>query len=164
MADYDMDLQYQEGRANVVADALSRKRVSLNALVSCPRLRQEIEDMGIDIVQRGSVFAYLGAMQAKPSLLEDISVAQMFDKRTQKLKKKVIEGKLLEFRIDESGMLRKGAKYLMPNKVPELKTRILQEAHNTPYSVHPGASKMYQDTRQLYCWLGMKKDIAKYVE
>ena len=79
MADYDMDLQYQEGHINVVADALSRKRVSLNMLVSCPKLRQEIEDMGIDIMKSGSVLAYLGAMLVKPSLLEDIAVAQMFD-------------------------------------------------------------------------------------
>ena len=81
MADYDMDLQYQEGRTNVVAETLSRKRVALNMLITCPRLRQEIEDLGIDIVQWGSVLAYLGAMQARPSLLEDIAVPQTFDPR-----------------------------------------------------------------------------------
>ncbi|KAD4180427.1 hypothetical protein E3N88_29018 [Mikania micrantha] len=42
-------------------------------------------------------------------------------------------------------------------------TLILDEAHKTRYSVHPGADKMYQDLRSFYWWPGMKKDIATYV-
>ena len=40
---------------------------------------------------------------------------------------------------------------------------ILDEAHTTPYSIHPGATKMYQDLRSLYWWSGMKQDVVKYV-
>ncbi|GJR94269.1 putative reverse transcriptase domain-containing protein [Tanacetum coccineum] len=35
--------------------------------------------------------------------------------------------------------------------------------HNSKYSVHPGANKMYYDLRDMYWWSGMKKDIAVYV-
>ncbi|GKD49191.1 putative reverse transcriptase domain-containing protein [Tanacetum coccineum] len=39
----------------------------------------------------------------------------------------------------------------------------MNEAHATKYSVHPRADKMYYDLRDLYWWLGMRKDIALYV-
>ncbi|GJX29954.1 putative reverse transcriptase domain-containing protein [Tanacetum coccineum] len=42
-------------------------------------------------------------------------------------------------------------------------TLIMNEAHTTKYSVHPGADKMYYDLRDLYWWPEMKKDIALYV-
>ncbi|GJY89699.1 putative reverse transcriptase domain-containing protein [Tanacetum coccineum] len=44
----------------------------------------------------------------------------------------------------------------------EVKTLIIDEAHKSKYSVHPGADKMYYDLRDRYWWPGMKKDIAEY--
>nr|GEW78430.1 hypothetical protein [Tanacetum cinerariifolium] len=41
---------------------------------------------------------------------------------------------------------------------------IMEEAHKSKYSVHPGDNKMYYDLRDGYWWPGMKKDIAKYKE
>nr|GEU45171.1 hypothetical protein [Tanacetum cinerariifolium] len=43
-----------------------------------------------------------------------------------------------------------------------LRTLIMNEAHATRYSIHPGADKMYYDLRGLYWWPRMKKDIAIY--
>ncbi|GJZ08959.1 putative reverse transcriptase domain-containing protein [Tanacetum coccineum] len=40
---------------------------------------------------------------------------------------------------------------------------IMDEAHKSKYSVHPGADKMYHDLRDMYWWPGMKRDIATYV-
>ncbi|GKE57236.1 putative reverse transcriptase domain-containing protein [Tanacetum coccineum] len=40
---------------------------------------------------------------------------------------------------------------------------ILDEAHKSRYSVHPGADKMYYDLRDMYWWPGMKRDIVTYV-
>ncbi|GJT18309.1 putative reverse transcriptase domain-containing protein [Tanacetum coccineum] len=45
----------------------------------------------------------------------------------------------------------------------DMRTLILDEAHKSKYSVYLGAYKMYYDLRDMYCWLGMKKDIALYV-
>jgi hypothetical protein len=39
----------------------------------------------------------------------------------------------------------------------------MNEAHNSMYSIHPGTDKMYYDLRELYWWLGMKKDVAEFV-
>lgn len=40
---------------------------------------------------------------------------------------------------------------------------ILKEAHSSPYSVHPGSTKMYKDLKQSNWWMNMKKNVAEYV-
>jgi len=47
--------------------------------------------------------------------------------------------------------------------VPELKKRILDEGHRSSLSIHPGATKMYQDLKRLFWWPGMKKDITEFM-
>ncbi|GJV97660.1 putative reverse transcriptase domain-containing protein [Tanacetum coccineum] len=47
--------------------------------------------------------------------------------------------------------------------VGDVRITIMDEAHNSKYSVHPGADKMYCDLRDMYWWPGMKRDIATYV-
>ena len=47
--------------------------------------------------------------------------------------------------------------------VGELRNHILAEAHNSRYSIHPGATKMYHDLREVYLWNGMNRDIADFV-
>jgi len=47
--------------------------------------------------------------------------------------------------------------------VPELKKRILEEGQISSLSIHPGATKMYQDLKKLFWWPGMKKDIDEFV-
>ncbi|GJU43980.1 putative reverse transcriptase domain-containing protein [Tanacetum coccineum] len=44
-----------------------------------------------------------------------------------------------------------------------VRTIIMDEAHKTRYSVHPGADKMYHDLQDMYWWPRMKSDIAIYV-
>nr|GEW88412.1 putative reverse transcriptase domain-containing protein [Tanacetum cinerariifolium] len=51
---------------------------------------------------------------------------------------------------------------LVAQKEGEVRTLIMDEAHKSKYSVHPGANKMYYDLRNRYWWPGMKKDIAEY--
>ncbi|GAA0164745.1 hypothetical protein LIER_20305 [Lithospermum erythrorhizon] len=41
--------------------------------------------------------------------------------------------------------------------------RILEEAHHTVYTAHPGSTKMYQDMKLVYWRRNMKNDIAKFV-
>ena len=45
-----------------------------------------------------------------------------------------------------------------------LQDMILEEAHKSKYSIHPGSDKMYNDLRGNYWWPGMKRSIAQYVE
>ncbi|WVZ52577.1 LOW QUALITY PROTEIN: hypothetical protein U9M48_003625 [Paspalum notatum var. saurae] len=45
----------------------------------------------------------------------------------------------------------------------ELKKRILDEAHTSMFTMHPGSNKMYQDLKQKFWWIRMKREIATYV-
>ena len=45
----------------------------------------------------------------------------------------------------------------------ELRKQILDEAHLSRLSIHPGSNKMYQDLKQKFWWTRMKREIAKYV-
>ena len=50
----------------------------------------------------------------------------------------------------------------MPND-PELRKEILDEAHLSKYTVHPGGTKMFKDLQRKYWWNGMKREVAAYV-
>ena len=67
-----------------------------------------------------------------------------------------------DFSISETGLLRFQGRICVPAD-DSIRREILDEAHTTPYSIHPGATKMYQDLRSLYWWSGMKRDVAEYV-
>jgi hypothetical protein len=53
--------------------------------------------------------------------------------------------------------------WLVVPKVLELRQLILDEAHNTRFSIHLGSNKMYQDLKQRFWWTKMKIEIARYV-
>ena len=46
----------------------------------------------------------------------------------------------------------------------DLKFQLLEEQHQTTYSIHPGATKMYHDLKKRYWWPGMKRNMIGYVE
>ena len=50
----------------------------------------------------------------------------------------------------------------MPNDL-EIRKLILQEAHDSPYSIHPGNTNLYLDLEERFWWTGMNKDIVEYV-
>jgi hypothetical protein len=50
----------------------------------------------------------------------------------------------------------------VPN-IKELKDKILREAHESAYYLHPGGNMMYHDLKATYWWYGMKRDVAEYV-
>jgi hypothetical protein len=52
---------------------------------------------------------------------------------------------------------------LVVTKNRDLKKKILDEAHLSKLSMHPGSTKMYHDLKPLYWWTMMKREIAKYV-
>ena len=51
----------------------------------------------------------------------------------------------------------------MVPKDRDLRNQILDEAHSSKLSIHPGCSKMYQDLKTHFWWTKMKKEITAYV-
>jgi hypothetical protein len=66
------------------------------------------------------------------------------------------------FRQDSKGILWFGDRLVVPKNL-ELRNKILDEAHLSKFSMHPGSNKMYHDLRSLYWWTRMKREIAKYI-
>nr|GFC83987.1 retrotransposon protein, putative, Ty3-gypsy subclass [Tanacetum cinerariifolium] len=52
---------------------------------------------------------------------------------------------------------------VVPNDV-SLREALLTEAHSSPFSIHPGSTKMYHDFKQHFWWSGMKQDVATLAE
>ena len=73
-----------------------------------------------------------------------------------------MRGEAKEAVLDSDGVLRIGGRICVP-KTGDLIRLILEEAHCSRYSIHPGAAKMYHDLSQHYWWCGMKRDITDFV-
>ena len=101
-------------------------------------------------------------MLIQSSLMERVRAAQQHDRLLQEARKRVGDGKPREFSIGENDLVRFRGRLCVPQK-SEVKMDILREAHKTPYTVHPGETKMYRDLKQNFWWKRMKVDVSKYV-
>ncbi|XP_060170597.1 uncharacterized protein LOC132601535 [Lycium barbarum] len=90
-------------------------------------------------------------MVAQSSLVGQVKACQYEDPHLAKIRDRVQNGGVKSFSIDGKGVLRCHGRLCIP-MVGDVKQLILQDAHSSRYSIHPGASKMYQDLRGLYCW------------
>ncbi|KAL5547118.1 hypothetical protein UlMin_006805 [Ulmus minor] len=79
--------------------------------------------------------------------------AQELDPALDRIREEVKEGKNTEFSPSSDGILNFRGRVCVPDDL-ELRTQILTEAHATPYSVHPGATKMYKDLKEKFWWSG----------
>ncbi|KAF5808044.1 putative nucleotidyltransferase, Ribonuclease H [Helianthus annuus] len=137
--DYDCESRYHPGKANVVADALSRKE---RTKLYCVRVQSDVQ-------ARSDI-------QARISQAQHACVSQD------------LMGKELPYHIKPDLVLKDDGSYYFMDRlwVPsqdDLRTLLMDEAHKSCYSIHPGSDKMYKDLRTRYWWPGMKKDIALYI-
>jgi hypothetical protein len=95
-------------------------------------------------------------------MLEDrIRKAQRLDAETIGLAEKANKEQIPGLRTDEKGTLWLRNRLCVPSG--EVREILLDEAHNSAYSIHPGSTKMYLDLKTRYWWRGMKKEIAQHV-
>nr|GEX59782.1 putative reverse transcriptase domain-containing protein [Tanacetum cinerariifolium] len=137
LSDYDCVIRYHPGKANVVADALSRKdkepiRVCALAVTVHNNLPEQIRNAQVEACNEENIGAegFLG------------------------------KGEPFKVRSDGTKCL-KGRVWLL--LFGGLRDLIMLESHKSKYSIHPGSDKMYHDLKKLYWWPNMKADIATYV-
>ena len=146
LEDYDFDLQYNPRKADVVADALSKKPASLVSLA---------------IDKWRTVEVTLCNLTVHSTLLTQVVDAQQDDEETGVLRTKFLSGEASEgWRIHADQSIRFQGKLFVPIACRE---EILREFHHSPLAVHPGGTKMYHDLRRQFWWPGMKKDVAIFV-
>ncbi|GJW54644.1 putative reverse transcriptase domain-containing protein [Tanacetum coccineum] len=144
LSDYDCDIHYHPGKANVVAYALSLKE-----RIEPLWVRALVMTIGLDLPKQ-ILEAQIEAL--KPENLENEDVGGMIRKDIPKEK--------LEPRAD--GTLCLNGRSWLPC-YSDLRSVIMHESHKSKYSIHPGSEKIYQDMKKLYWWPNMKADIATYV-
>jgi hypothetical protein len=142
--DYDLGINYHPGMANVVADALNRRSHVSQLVVDSMlfELCEEFEKLNQRIVANTEAMK----MEVGSNLLQEIQNGQVEDEKIQEIKHNIKEEKSPSFLEDEEGVLWYKGRICVPN-IKELKDKILREAHESTYSIHPGENKMYHDLK-----------------
>jgi hypothetical protein len=158
--DYDLGINYHPGKASVVADALSRRsHVSQLAVDSMLfELCEEFDKLNLRIIANIEAIE----MEVGSSLLQEIQRGQLEDEKVQEIKCNIKEEKSPGFSEDDESVLWYKGRICVPN-IKELMDKILREAHESAYSIHPIGNKMYHDLKATYWWYGIKRDVAEYV-
>ncbi|WVZ85115.1 hypothetical protein U9M48_032069 [Paspalum notatum var. saurae] len=158
--DYELEIHYHPRKANVVADALSRKSYCnlLTGEELSAELCAEMEQLRLDFVTNEQ----LNELRVRCTLEDQIRQAQKDCPSIAELKVGMEKGLLSDFRIDDRGAIWLKERLCVPLD-EGIRESILTEAHCTKYSIHPGSTKMYQDLKKLFWWRRMKRDIATFV-
>ncbi|KAF5779194.1 putative nucleotidyltransferase, Ribonuclease H [Helianthus annuus] len=136
--DYDCEIKYHPGKANIVADALSRK-------------------------ERGKTLRVRALeMTIRTNLTARIRDAQQEALKGENRKAEYLRGALKYMAPNEEGALYFKKRIWVP-LYGGIREVILNEAHKSRYSIHPGSDKMYQDLKEYYWWPRLKSDVAVYV-
>ncbi|WVZ76393.1 hypothetical protein U9M48_024370 [Paspalum notatum var. saurae] len=158
--DYDLEVHYHPGKANVVADALSRK-AHCNFIEAHPTVRVLCCEIG-NIEMPTALEAELYNLVLEPTIKDQIIAAQKQDKGMSHIRDEINDKKKACFKLDEEGVLWFKNRLVVPKDM-ELRKKILDEAHTSMFTLHPSSNKMYQDLKQKFWWTRMKREIAKYV-
>ncbi|GJW77016.1 putative reverse transcriptase domain-containing protein [Tanacetum coccineum] len=139
LSDYDCELHYHPGKANVVADVLSRK--------SRPKpLQVRVLVMTICL-----------------NLPARILNAQVEARKEENYRTEDLRGMINNMEPRADGTLCLKNRSWIPS-FGGLRALIMHESHKSKYLIHPGSDKMYQDLKKLYWWPNMKAEIATYAE
>jgi RNase H-like domain found in reverse transcriptase/Reverse transcriptase (RNA-dependent DNA polymerase)/Integrase zinc binding domain/Chromo (CHRromatin Organisation MOdifier) domain/Retroviral aspartyl protease/Integrase core domain len=159
ISEFDFDIEYIEGKTNVVADGLSRRAdhvhhsSELLALLRSGVAAAEPRSPSVTVANH--------RINAVTTLLADIREA---------IKKDPVYSRALVARRTRSDPVQvrggylyyKGDRPYIPNDT-DLRTRLMQECHDTPISGHLGKDKTIEQVKRRVYWPGMDADITRYV-
>ena len=137
LLEFDYEIQYRQGKENVVADALSR-------VEGAEVLHMALSVLECDLMQ-----------QIKQAYATDGAVKELIDE----LKSKPFSKKHFSWSQD---ILRRKSKIVVPMD-PVIRNKILQWLHCSGVGGHSGRDVTYQRVKNIFYWKGMIKDIQQYI-
>ena len=155
LKNYDMNVHYHLGKANVVADALIRMSMGSTSHIEDEKneLAKEIHRLAKLVVRL--VESISGAISVHPSyessLVVEFKNGLHLVPLLMVLKDSVLIKMNESFAFGGNGIHRYQDR-LCVQDVGHLQTRIVAEAHGSRYSIHPGCTKMYHDLKKTYWW------------
>jgi len=162
LKDYDFELLYHLGKANVVVDALSRNTVhTAHLMIKEVELLEKFRDMKLQ-VELGSEFIGCNTLTISSDFLTSIRERKLLDASLNKIRERLGSNEARDFALGDDSILRFQGIVCIPNDA-EVKWLILEEGHKSRLSLHPGMTKMYKDMKETFWWQGMKKDVAQFV-
>jgi hypothetical protein len=122
------------GKANVVANALSRKS-QVNMMIAHPmpyELAKEFDRLSLEFLNnmRGVI------VELQPTLEQEIKEAQKNDEKIDVIRLLILEGRGKDFWEDAESVVWFKDRLCVSN-VQSIRELILKEAHETAYSIHP---------------------------
>jgi len=156
LKDFDFDLKYHPRKANVVADALSRKALAqVEVSMHTCGLYEKVQELNLTVTEIGEGIM-LQKLEISCDLRSRIVQAQSLDANLQR---RIGHP---EFSMASDGPILFEGRICVPDD-SKLKRLVLEEAHKSNFLIHPSATKMYQDLKKNYWWPGMKTEIAEFV-
>ena len=164
LEDFDFSLQYLPGKANVVADAFSRKSRSI--LLGLMAYEWKMYDYISEFhpcFDGDEPKACFYTLVAQPTVLLRVIEAKRSDKKLEGTRSQVVAGDAPEgWSIHANGGIYFLNRLFVPDDA-QLREEVMREAHHSRFTVHPGETKMYHDLRRQFWWHGMKRDVASFV-
>nr|GEX40456.1 hypothetical protein [Tanacetum cinerariifolium] len=138
LSNYDCEIRYQPKKANMMADALSRKEHNKPL-----RVRALVLTIVLNLPMQ-------------------ILNAQAAARKEENYGAEALCGMIKKLEPRADGTLCLNRRSWIPC-FGDLRTLIMHKSHKSKYLIHPGSDKMYQDLKKLYWWPNMKAEIASYV-
>jgi hypothetical protein len=158
--DYELEIHYHTCKANVVADALSRKS-KVNMMVT--RLMPYELAKKLNRLSLGFLNSTQGVtVELEPTLERDNKDGLKNDEKINEIQQLILDGIGKDFREDAEGVVWFKDRLCVPN-IKSIRELILKDSHERDYSIHPSRMKMYQDLKKQLWWYGMKMEIAENV-
>ncbi|KAI3740310.1 hypothetical protein L2E82_30738 [Cichorium intybus] len=137
LKDYDCEILYHPGKANVITDALGRKERPIRVVSACMSIVSRLPELIRTAQEEAGKAEHVKSERM-------VSYINQLEENSQRLK--TFKGRVW---VPKQGEARK---------------LLLEDAHCSRYAIHPGSTKMYRTLKSLYWWPGMKRDIGRYVE
>ena len=134
LQDYDYSLKYHPGKANIVADALSRKSIHVAQLmVREHKLLEDVHNVPIDVMS--GLIASMEALTIESVTWKEVKFAQFEDEYLLSIREDVEEERESNFEIAADEILRYKGRICLPNDGDQLRKLMLDEAHRSKYTI-----------------------------